>query len=514
MANALKYIFWRQDRRHPYAIALILTLAAFYASTLAPDITWANNGSDGGDLITAASTGGVAHPSGYPTYLIFARIFQRLPLGTLAYRTNIMSAVFAALAALLVADMVQRGLPEDFHGQNRSHFRYWAGLIAGLGFGLSPLLWSQAVITEVYTLHTLFLASILWLIPLLGKFPRRRLAWQQRIGGLLFGLALGNQATIVFALLPWLLHGLVCSGEGARSSRLQWRFLARQLLGLLAGLCIYLTLPIRAKSGSPINWGNPVNLDGFWWLVSGRLYQNKVFSLSLDLVLSRIGYWAELMVTQFGLVGLILGLYGLVFYRSRSRYFYWTTGYIFVVYTIFSIGYNTPDSYILLIPSFLVYGLWIGLGATAFFTKAAETRRGKWLVPLGGAVFILAILINAALNYPKVDASQDLRAVDFGTDVLSDLPQDAIVVTRENEDTFILWYYHFALGQRPDIAVFNSGSLIYEWYRDRMAEIYPGVILKDHQNCYECMLADLTALNSRPICETFWNAPHPLACTP
>ena len=85
-------------------------LIALYLRTLAPGLTWANGGSDGGDLITAAATGGVAHPTGYPLYLLLARLFQWAPLGTLAFRTNLMSALAMSLAAALVCRLVMRSV--------------------------------------------------------------------------------------------------------------------------------------------------------------------------------------------------------------------------------------------------------------------------------------------------------------------------------------------------------------------------------------------------------------------
>ena len=59
-----------------------------YLATLAPDITWAYQGTDGGDLITAAYTLGVPHPSGYPTYVLMGWLFSKLPVGTIAWRFN------------------------------------------------------------------------------------------------------------------------------------------------------------------------------------------------------------------------------------------------------------------------------------------------------------------------------------------------------------------------------------------------------------------------------------------
>jgi hypothetical protein len=518
--DTLRSILHHLDREYTAVIALVGILAVVYANTLAPDITWANRGYDGGDLITAAATGGIAHPPGYPTYLVLARFAQLLPLGSLAFRTNLMSAVCAILTAVLVANLVRGAVAGELVTQSSTRIRVWSGALAGLGFGLSSLVWSQAVITEVYALNALFVALIIRLTPLSQGVSRRENPWLERLGGLVFGLGMGNQVTIAFLLPIWLMGGnplgeVETDSRGGKKhwyARLKWDSLGRRLIWIIPGLCIYLILPLRARTGSPLNWGDPTDLSGFWWLVSGQLYQGLVFSLSPSFIWPRIQEWAWLLRDQFGLVGLIVGLFGLSFGSPRSQRFYWITGYIFLIYTVFGIGYDTPDSYLLLIPANLSLGLWFGLGTTTTLTKAADTRWRRWLVPFSAIVLALALTIKVVVHYPEMDASQNDKAVEFGGAVLSGTLQDAILVTRDNEDTFTMWYYHFALGKRPDIAVINSGSLVYDWYRERMQEIYPGLVLEDPHNCYECVLADLWANNDRPVCETFWNGPDFVSC--
>src|SRR5207237_1106626 len=89
-----------------------VALGVAYTCTLAPGITWANDGSDSGDLVTAAATLGVAHPTGYPTYLLLARLFQLVPLGDLAFRATICSAA-AAIGATLTVALIVRSLCTD-----------------------------------------------------------------------------------------------------------------------------------------------------------------------------------------------------------------------------------------------------------------------------------------------------------------------------------------------------------------------------------------------------------------
>ncbi|MBK7456456.1 MAG: DUF2723 domain-containing protein [Anaerolineales bacterium] len=137
---------------------------------MAPRLTWANQGSDGGDLVTAAAVGGVAHPTGYPVYLFLARLFQLLPVGSLAFRTNLLSAFASVFAALLIYVLVIRSLPSTSESK-------YTGLISAFAFGLSPLIWSQSVITEVYALHALFVIVILYLASDHAAlyFPQKRL---------------------------------------------------------------------------------------------------------------------------------------------------------------------------------------------------------------------------------------------------------------------------------------------------------------------------------------------------
>src|SRR5262249_49127116 len=87
--------------------ALVFVAAiTLYAATLAPTVTLV----DSGELIFAAKTLGVAHPPGFPLYVLLAHVFTWLPLGSAAARVNFASALFAALAAamltLVVAEML------------------------------------------------------------------------------------------------------------------------------------------------------------------------------------------------------------------------------------------------------------------------------------------------------------------------------------------------------------------------------------------------------------------------
>ena len=81
-----------------YGGCVVIVTLVGYVKTLAPTVSFF----DSGELIAAAATFGVAHPPGYPLYVLLGWLFSKLPVGGVAYRLNLMSAVFAALAALMV----------------------------------------------------------------------------------------------------------------------------------------------------------------------------------------------------------------------------------------------------------------------------------------------------------------------------------------------------------------------------------------------------------------------------
>jgi hypothetical protein len=97
---------------------------------------------------------GTPHSPGYPLYMMLSWLFAQLPIGTIAYRMNLMSAVFGALAvAFLCGVALELGC------------RRWIALTAALNIGWGRVFWSQALLAEVYTLNAaLFAGALLFLL--------------------------------------------------------------------------------------------------------------------------------------------------------------------------------------------------------------------------------------------------------------------------------------------------------------------------------------------------------------
>jgi hypothetical protein len=460
----------RHYKNHYIPSVILLVLGSAYGLTLAPGLSWANGGADGGDLITAAITNGVPHPSGYPTYLLLAQFFQLIPIGTLAFRTNLLSAVCTIAAALTLFFFLNRRLPN------------LPSLIGTLVFGLAPIVWGQALITEVYGLSTFSIILFLYI------FDADHFIGEDWSLGLTLGFAISCHLTNIL-LLPLAIFDL--STKGGMISPIK---LLKRLAGIMSVLMIYLILPLRALNDSPVNWGNASSIGGFFWLISGQLYAIYPFSVPTPDLFLRLRTTAGLILDQFAIPGVIISLYGL---GSRiPRQLLLASLWMATIFIVFSVNYGSYDSYLYLIPVFISFTIWLAFGINDLLDtlETHRPRSAQLLTP----ILILGLLIQVVIIFPSVDAAHDIRAENFGRNIVHSIPGNAIVIARNDREIFSLWYYQFALGRRPDVVVVAEGLLQYEWYVQTLTSTYPNLDLPSLSPVTEF---DLISINpKRPIC--------------
>jgi len=460
-------------RKIVFPFGIVLILGSAYFLTLAPGLSWANGGADGGDFITAVHVNGVPHPTGYPLYLVIAKLFQWIPIGTLAFRTNLLSAFCTILAALLVYQTI-------FYFQKESKYGCISAAFAALIFGLSPLVWSQAVITEVYGLQSLLTIGILYQTIRMGNKP-----YEDFLRGLLFGLALGNHLTTLL-LLPL----LFVDSEELKISAMP--HLLKCFLGLLTGAAVYLILPFRAAHQPAVNWFNPVTFNSFYQLVSGYLYQSY---FSVNLALERARAWAGILVENFSLPVVAIGIFTVLDSKEHKKLIL-LSAWIFLAYGLFALFYASYDSFVYLIPTILAFSLWVGLSVDRILSYINERsqNRGWYLLPL----LILFLIIRIYVVLPKVDASNDDRAELFGQAVLDTVPENALIFTNDDQATFALWYFRFGEDRRVDTSVISEGLLSYAWYRQSLRTTYSNLEIPELPNLTAYRL--IFSNSNRPYC--------------
>ncbi len=473
-----------------------------YLITLAPTITWAHHGADGGDLITAAYTLGVAHPPGYPTYVTLGHIFAQLPLGDVAYRLNLMSAVCMAFTVALTTLGIRRVTlapsPSLADGKiSTGEGRTGVGLIGGLVFAAAPMVWGQATIAEVHALNALFVAAIVCLLAPAIFHSESILASRMIIVVFIWGLGLGNLPTIIL-LAPLLFIA------GYRSlitdhSSLITRY-SSLVIAFLLGLGIYLLVPIRAAAHPPINWGNAITLENFLALVTAQLYRGYAFALPLTEYPSRLIAFAQLLVAQFGWPGVLVGIIGIYRALVKPTKAFFAIAMVIALYIIFALGYNTVDSDLYLIPVWLFFAWAIARGSIAMIDWA-RTHIRQHSGSLILAVLLISLIVNVIINFASMDLRSVRTAENFAQRVLTQAPASAIVVTRDDTHTFALWYYRHVENRRPDAAIVDARLLDEAWY-DQMLHDQGNAPVVPDIDPETTWLSRLKASNPlRPVCE-------------
>src|SRR5262249_29358795 len=145
--------------RNARGVAWVVSLAALwvYVMTLSPTVAWRNFGEDSGDLLVASATLGIPHPTGYPLYVLLGRVAGFLPLGTLAFRINLVSALAGAASVFFLAC-----LTFELAAASSGVGGWLASATAALLYAFSLGAWSQSSVAEVYTLNAAFFGAILW----------------------------------------------------------------------------------------------------------------------------------------------------------------------------------------------------------------------------------------------------------------------------------------------------------------------------------------------------------------
>lgn len=340
------------------ALAVTAIALALYSATLLPEVDW----SDPAELALQAHQLGVTHPPGYPVHTFLGKLFM-IFFGHSARATNFLSAVCCGLAAGFLTVIAHR-LTDNAY----------ASLAAGALFAALSPLWDVAVVTEVYGVNILLVA-----LALLGI-----LSWRQRksttlltLTAIVFGLSLGSYLANLL-LLPSFLFLLL---EKRRDSRQLAAFVS--IVALVGSLVLSWSF-FRSQAIPPLGTRYvPDSPRRFLLFLTGAQYGTTRIR-PLQFYLDRALEHMSIFCRAFLFAGVVLGLVGLWENWRRNRSTCTGLLLIFLINFGYFTTYAATDYYVMALPSYLVFSLWIAWGIDFLWRQRLKTAEGsrKWITAL------------------------------------------------------------------------------------------------------------------------------------
>lgn len=411
-----------------------------YIRTLLPGVSFG----DWAEAQMIPSRLGILHPTGYPLYTLVNKAFTLIPVETVAYRANLLSAMAAAGAvAMAVLIMVRLGVRPLIAGG------------AGLALAFTGTLWQEATFAEMNGLHLLLVALLLHraLVWRADRRPRDLL-----IGALLGGLCVSNHGLAITVVPIVVLFVLVDARREIGAS--PW-ILVRAAGAFVVGLIPYLYLPLRALGGPADVYAPFLTWNGFFAHVSGAQFRGAMHFLSaesLSAASAAIPQVVDHLVSGSNVAFVVAGVVGIAILLVRDHWFGLLLVALGAVNVYFYANYMGDLSHYLL-ATWLI--LTIGLGfAAEMGVRALVDRMGARAGVVGYAVFALAIVL-AVMNWDANDQSANEDGEHFTDEVFAALPDYAVLVTYWDA-LAPLSYKHCVEGVRPDVSLraYDEAALV------------------------------------------------------
>jgi hypothetical protein len=420
---------------------------------------------DSGEIAASAYGLGLCHPPAYPFFNLLGHLACWLPVGTVAFRLNLLSEFFvlASLGIILITcrKMVV-GLPTLSSGSKIENLLLVA---VGIIFISCRSIFAQSLTAKggIYT-FTLLLTSLVVLLRLLDiRRPSSKFLF---LAIFIWAVGMGSHWQTQILWTPFLLFWL-CE----KKLFFHGRTIIFLISTVLMGLSTYLYLPLRAVLNCLPSWGYPIHLHLFYWVVSRQLVAGtepwvQNFSFYFESILGMLRtaflYWLpgfvflvligmrRLWIEEKGITLSLLLLFGPVFSGVLAIH---------------------QQKNIYLIPAYLVplAGLMVVFGFFGFRSLLALTdkKKDRWMM----ALFLTFISSEWLIHVFRVeDKNGYLLAEDFGENVMKPLPKGSILLADGDHYVMPIWYEKYVNQKRSDLIFEPSIFLLHGWGWKQLAD--------------------------------------------
>jgi hypothetical protein len=437
----------------PVIVLIFLSTFALYLASMPKTVAL----EDDSIFILAGYFNGISHPPGYPLYTLVLNWFTQIPIGDIPARAHASSAFFGALSCCsLFCIFCLTGLE-----------RHIAALGA-LAFSVTATFWSQAIITEVYSLNVfLNLCLLLFALRIFLNFnPDTQESVATSRDFYLFSIALGLALSN-----HWPLTVLATPAYLLLISRPYFRLqnkLTAVLPAIAIGAAAYLYLYWNNQSSPFINFsGEFANFTEFFEYLMRKHYASVDFQSTAGLQDKLL--FARDLAHQFVrelnllLIFSALGLYRLI-KMPESRTIGLAISWVILANSLLLVLLVNFDYSLLYSLVFEVYPIVsiVMLFVLAGFGMHSLTRRENPMITSKHLVIILllSLALNVFFSLPQNYRHHYSWGEEYAQRILSELPTNATLFSDGEVELGLLSYYHFIKGQRSDIQIYSSSALL------------------------------------------------------
>jgi len=427
-------------------VFVFLVALLFYVKTLAPTITWG----DPAKLTILAYLNYLRlHSANHPLHNLIGHYWGCLPFTDYSFGQNLLSAVLASLSVLLLYFVVYRLTGSLF-----------ASAVASFSMTVAHTFWWLAVINESYSTAFFFfvlaiLAEIIWL-------QTKKTGWLY-LASFALGMGISNHYVLAVFAPAFIIAALIGNPRLILDLKKVLGTIFFFLLG--AGLLFF----IYFTQYPPLTWAymvEPAAIESLWKMLR-EIVRSPLY-----------------VFYQFPVAGFILGIVGLWHTRKIKASIFSLLLILFLIDYLFSAMYMWQRQPEMMVFGYIVFAVWIGVGAQAFLHLLGSLKPMNRFIVAGLLVFLISA-IPLAVYY-----SAPMLAKTMGGNILGirTLPY------RDNDRYFLL----------PDKSSYFGA---YEFAKEVFKIAEPNSIIIADFTPYEVLLYFQTIEKLRPDIELSYTWP-------
>ena len=385
-------------------------------------------------------------PTGYPVFSMLEKLFTFLPIGDIALRLNLFSAVFGALTILFLFLSIARLAKRGF-----------ISFISSMIFAFIVPFWEVANRLEFDTLHTFFFILLIFSAILYSENKTRKYLY---FFFFCLGLSLTNHPLAFFLVPAIVLYVIIINPAIFKSVRA----VPVSILYFILPLLSYLYLPIRSLQG----YGEVTSPLSFFYYITGKnvtgeLHGGSFGDKSLSLILKVIKDYLGMFYETYGIVLLIIALAGFIFLIRKNIKFALCTFLLvilnFVVPPLYA-GHalrNYLLNSMIVFSFYIAFGLLLILDGTIFLFNRSIGSRKVLKIDSFLKYFLITIILLFFIflpsclileNYAALDHSEPSDVYKFWDEAFSNMESDSKVYVLAKSTNIGMYVNKYVYGEK------------------------------------------------------------------